>query len=215
MRKPAIALVDADPVRRHAVARALYETRHVEPYETPEELGRFWPDADLIFVHDNGAFPQSLFAVMQAKSRWLPVVGYAAAPELSRVVDLIHMGAADYLAWPFTSAQLSLRLATVTERAELSLNSRRRAMRSQELIKTLSPREREVLLSLAKGGTNKSIARDLRVSPRTVEIHRANMMGKLGVKHLGEAIAVALSGAISPDDAADGSTGHERGDKLC
>ena len=57
----------------------------------------------------------------------------------------------------------------------------------------LTPREREVLDGLARGLPNKTIAYDLGISPRTVEIHRANVMGKLGVKSLSEALRIAFA----------------------
>ena len=56
----------------------------------------------------------------------------------------------------------------------------------------LSPREREVLDWLTRGCSNKVIARELTISPRTVEIHRANMMSKLGARHSAEAIRLRL-----------------------
>ena len=57
----------------------------------------------------------------------------------------------------------------------------------------LTPRERDVLEGLAKGLPNKTIAYDLGISPRTVEIHRANLMSKLGVRSLSEALRIAFA----------------------
>jgi DNA-binding CsgD family transcriptional regulator len=59
-------------------------------------------------------------------------------------------------------------------------------------IASLSTREREVLHWLAEGSSNKNIARELDISPRTVEIHRANMMAKLGAKHAAEAVRLRI-----------------------
>ena len=56
----------------------------------------------------------------------------------------------------------------------------------------LSPREREVLDQLAEGHANKAIAQVLQISPRTVEIHRASMMRKLGANHAAEAVRLWL-----------------------
>ena len=60
-------------------------------------------------------------------------------------------------------------------------------------LQALTPREREVLDGLAKGLPNKSIAYDLGISPRTVEIHRANVMTKLGVRSLSDALRIAFA----------------------
>ena len=66
---------------------------------------------------------------------------------------------------------------------------------ARNLLSNLSGREREVLEGLTNGGSNKDIARILSISPRTVEIHRANMMNKLGARHAAEAIRISLEAA--------------------
>lgn len=67
---------------------------------------------------------------------------------------------------------------------------------ARRLIEDLSEREREVLDLLVDGGSNKRIARELSISPRTVEIHRANMMQKLGAGHVAEAIRLRLDAKL-------------------
>jgi DNA-binding CsgD family transcriptional regulator len=63
-------------------------------------------------------------------------------------------------------------------------------------IENLSAREREVLDWLAQGSSNKAIARELQISPRTVEIHRANMMAKLGASHAADAVRLRIEADI-------------------
>jgi two-component system response regulator FixJ len=70
--------------------------------------------------------------------------------------------------------------------------ARRRMIKARTRIANLSTREREVLHWLAEGSSNKAIARELDISPRTFEIHRANMMAKLGAKHAAEAVRLRL-----------------------
>jgi FixJ family two-component response regulator len=69
---------------------------------------------------------------------------------------------------------------------------------ARDRISTLSAREREVLDWLAEGSSNKAIARELDISPRTVEIHRANMMTKLGARHAAEAVRLKLEAKLEP-----------------
>ncbi len=70
--------------------------------------------------------------------------------------------------------------------------ARRRLVEARQRISALSRREREVLDWLSQGLSNKAIARALEISPRTVEIHRANMMDKLGATHAAEAVRLRL-----------------------
>jgi DNA-binding NarL/FixJ family response regulator len=65
----------------------------------------------------------------------------------------------------------------------------------------LTPREREVLSGVAGGLSNRAIAEQLAISPRTVEIHRANMLQKIGANHTSEAIRVAIEAALITDGA--------------
>ena len=66
-------------------------------------------------------------------------------------------------------------------------------MDAEVRLQALTPRERDVLDGLAQGLPNKTIAYDLGISPRTVEIHRANLMAKLGVRSLSEALRIAFA----------------------
>ena len=64
-------------------------------------------------------------------------------------------------------------------------------------------REREVLQGLLAGGTNKTIARDLGISPRTVEFHRAQRMERLGARTLPEAVLIAAAAGLQPPRSSD------------
>jgi two-component system response regulator FixJ len=63
-------------------------------------------------------------------------------------------------------------------------------------LKALTPREHDVLRGLVRGHPNKTIAYDLDISPRTVEIHRANLMSKLEVASLSEALRIAFAAGL-------------------
>lgn len=69
----------------------------------------------------------------------------------------------------------------------------------KDVLDRISPRELEVLKLLLAGESNKSIALVLDISPRTVEVHRANMMKRLEVTSFAELVRVALSAGIEPD----------------
>jgi two-component system response regulator FixJ len=73
----------------------------------------------------------------------------------------------------------------------------REAIDAAQRVAALSPREREVLDALVAGRPNKVIAYDLRISVRTVEVHRARMMERLGVRQLAEAIRIAVMARLA------------------
>jgi FixJ family two-component response regulator len=201
MTLPTIVVIDSDGPRRNAIARTLYaHARHVEPYETSSELEALWPSADVMMIHDGGDSLRMVIALSARREAWLPIIAYNAAPAPSRVVDALRLGAFDYLAWPFTSDELEGRLRILFERRMALIERRRRISESHRIISCLTARERDVLFSLSDGASNKRIAAGLNVSPRTVEIHRANMMSKLGARHLGEAISVALYSQLEADE---------------
>jgi FixJ family two-component response regulator len=119
---------------------------------------------------------------------WLPVVAVAEAPGVPDVVRAIEEGALDFLPLPLAHSDLARMLAKLGGAGERHVAARRSMVEAQRRMAALSRRERQVLDWLAEGSSNKLIARALAISPRTVEIHRANMMDKLGVQHSAEAV---------------------------
>ena len=118
--------------------------------------------------------------------------------DIGRAVRSIKAGALDFIEKPFASSEL-LDLAGVAQTA-LAKRSSAIAGRQDALdrIAGLSPREGEVLRMLVAGAPNKIVARTLDLSVRTVEMHRANMLAKLGARSTAEAIHLAMLGGIVP-----------------
>lgn len=123
---------------------------------------------------------------------WLPVVVAAHHPEVDDVVRAIRAGALDFLRLPLDAQEFARVARQVLEDAGRHAEARRRLVEARQRISGLSRREREVLDWLSQGMSNKAIARTLEISPRTVEIHRANMMEKLGASHPAEAVRLRL-----------------------
>jgi two-component system, LuxR family, response regulator FixJ len=125
-----------------------------------------------------------------------PVVVMTAHGDVSMAVRAMKAGAVDFVEKPFddqallaaTEAALGTAQATGTAGTDEAV----------ERIAALSPREREVLGLLVAGKPNKLIARDLGLSPRTVEVHRARLMARLGVGSLAEAVRLAVHAELGP-----------------
>ncbi|KFG89385.1 Chemotaxis protein CheY [Sphingobium herbicidovorans NBRC 16415] len=129
---------------------------------------------------------------MRARGIMLPVVIMTGHGDIDMAVSAMKAGASDFIEKPFEKAAL---LGCVEAARKLSLADRGASARAKDAharLNILTEREREVLDGLVEGLPNKTIAYDLGISPRTVEIHRANLMHKLEVKSLAEALRIAF-----------------------
>jgi FixJ family two-component response regulator len=167
-----------------------------------EELNGHWPRQGLILVHDADDTIAQLTEQLVRSGNWLAVVAFSEKPTPKQIVNAILGGAIDYVAWPFDEAELSATLEGAQERAESVGNAKLREAVARGRIERLTRREREVLSGVASGHSNRSIAEQLAISPRTVEIHRANMLHKMGASHTSEAIRIAIEASLV------GSTSH-------
>jgi two-component system response regulator FixJ len=113
--------------------------------------------------------------------------------DVTLAVQAMKAGAVDFIEKPFEKKVLLGAIDQAFSRLHRSSETRDRANEAEVRLNGLTPREREVLDGLAQGLPNKTIAYDLGISPRTVEIHRANLMTKLGVKSLSEALRIAFA----------------------
>ncbi len=171
---------------------------HCEPYADFSELAAHPPRNGIIVIRDDPAFGgigESLDRLL-ALGIWLPVVAIDFEPSPSRVVEAVKQGALDYLVLPANPDRLAASIARILREADSVSEVRMQALSARKLLATLSGRERQVLEGLARGGSNKEIARTLDISPRTVEIHRANLMNKLGAKRAVEAVRIKLDARL-------------------
>jgi two-component system response regulator FixJ len=106
-------------------------------------------------------------------------------------------GAVDILEKPINKKALLACIESCTSNKESARRNSERA-RAIELLSALTRREAQVLQALVKGSSNKVIAFKLGISIRTVEVHRARMMQRLGAKQLGEAVRMAVTAKFAP-----------------
>ncbi len=126
-----------------------------------------------------------------------PVVVMTAHGDVSTAVRAMKAGAVDFIEKPFDDDALLATINAALDTADAPQAARGAAGASTRLA-ALSRREREVLELLMLGKPNKAIARDLGLSPRTVEIHRARLLKHLEVGSLAEAVRLAVQAGLGP-----------------
>lgn len=116
--------------------------------------------------------------------------------DVALAVEAMKAGAADFIEKPFDDAALldAIRAALDTRHSAPGENSGRK--QAEARLADLSPRERDVLQGLVAGKINKVIAHDLSISPRTVEVYRANLMAKTGARSMSELMRLALAAGL-------------------
>jgi FixJ family two-component response regulator len=204
-----IHVVDGDCGSRAEHARLVLSLgHHPEVYADLDELLDRPPEHGVVLVRQNaaGCDVEALFRRLGEESIWLPVIVAATDPGPAQIVAAIKSGALDFLPLPIAPGHLARSLGRVMDQAAVHGRAHQVLAEARCKVGTLSRREREVLEWLSLGCSNKVIARELGISPRTVEIHRANMMVKLGARHAAEAIRVwlqaDLESTIKPDEQA-------------
>ncbi len=193
-----VHLVDDDEAIRRSVGFMLKTSGyHVRTYESGVELLKSCPNLEtgciLLDIRMPGMDGLELQAALKDKGVTLPVVIMTGHGDVSLAVHAMKAGAVDFIEKPFEKAVLLSAIEHGVERLKRSAATLDRADEAAVKLQALTPREREVLEGLAKGLPNKTIAYDLGISPRTVEIHRANVMSKLGVRSLSEALRIAFA----------------------
>lgn len=197
-----IHVIDPDTRRRAQLACKLSTWRiHTEIYEDLEEFRLLKPSDGFVFAADGDTpcGPSELVEVLRMSGSSLPVVMYAQEPALESVVNAMRSGALDYLQWPFDDN----RLGSTFRRLDLEGNRKRQDEQlrgsARAKVNDLTLREREVLILLIQGMSNKQVARELGISPRTVEIHRGNMMIKLAAQSAADAVRIGLYAGLDDD----------------
>jgi PAS domain S-box-containing protein len=199
-----IYLVDADPTSCTEVAEMLQNAGYdVKTFPSGRDFLRIAPVLlpGCVVVNIRGAEGDDLAIPreLQARRRELPVIMVGDSDRDLRLgVRAMKAGAADFLSAPCGHEDLLAAIAT--ELADiLEVTARdREAELAKASVAAMSRREREVLVGMLGGGTSKSIAKELGISPRTVEMHRAHVMERLGAKTLSELVLRAAAGGLRP-----------------
>jgi PAS domain S-box-containing protein len=214
-----VYVVDASEVSRRTVAVLLqgagYQTKVFSNAHAFLEVAPvLMPGCVVLDIRRPEAGELSVPKELKARRVGLPVIVIGEARGNVAVgVQAMKAGAADFLDASYEPEQLLSAVATALASIRDSAERDQAAELASAHIAALSTREREVLDGLLAGGTNKTIARDLDISPRTVEAHRARIMERLGAHSLPELVQIAVTAGLqaTPQDRPSGAQGATPG----
>lgn len=193
-----VHLVDDDAAIRRSVGFMLKTSGHqVESYESGTDLlkasGHLDEGCILLDIRMPGMDGLEVQQALQEKGVNLPVIIMTGHGDVALAVKAMKAGAVDFIEKPFAKDTLLGSLEEGFQRLTRKGATDDRMRDAAVRLQALTGREKDVLDGLAQGLPNKTIAYDLGISPRTVEIHRANLMTKLGVRSLSEALRIAFA----------------------
>ena len=197
--------IDPDVKRRASLSYYLNNNgTFAEPFENIDEFIRCWPKSGVILIHDEDKAVATLMHEIASRHTWLPVVAFSENPDPARIVEAVLGGAVGYANWPGCGDALiqAIRNAGTRSGAAIAAGSRKTMALSR--IEKLSKREREILAGMVEGMSNRLIGKHLSISPRTVELHRANLLTKIGARHSAEAIRLAIEASLPSFEPAPG-----------
>ncbi len=196
-----VHVIDDDEAARHSLEFLLRaNTLEVATYESAGAFLNVAPGLKsgcvITDVRMPGMSGMDLLRRLKELKVGLPVIVITGHGDVPLAVEAMKFGAADFLEKPFDDAVLLGAVHSALSRQDN--DSRQQAERAgiDERLEALSNRERDVLNGLVGGHANKRIAFDLGISPRTVEIYRANLMTKMQASSLSELVRMALIAGI-------------------
>jgi two-component system response regulator FixJ len=128
-----------------------------------------------------------------------PIVIMTGHGDIPLAVEALKLGAVDFLEKPFEDDRLIAMIEAAIRQAETAAKSEAITHDIAGRIATLSPRERQVMDGLIAGLSNKLIAREYDISPRTIEVYRANVMTKMQANSLSELVRLAMRAGLLGD----------------
>jgi two-component system response regulator FixJ len=131
--------------------------------------------------------------------RKLPVIIMTGHGDVPLAVEAMKLGALDFLEKPFEDERLVRMIETALLQADTGLKDEEVTADLTSRVTSLTPRERQVMQGLVSGQSNKVIAKDYDISPRTVEVYRANVMTKMRAGNLSELVRFAIRAGILKD----------------
>jgi two-component system response regulator FixJ len=192
-----VHVIDDDEAMRDSLAFLLRSARiEVKTYENAVAFLAASPAVASGCIVTDVRMPEisglDLLRQLHERKTAVPVIVITGHGDIALAVEAMKLGAVDFFEKPFDDDAL---LAAVRSSLSKSTDDSKRNLERTEIadkLAALSMRERQVLEGLVRGHQNKTIAYDLGISPRTVEIYRANLMTKMNAASLSELVRMAL-----------------------
>jgi len=193
----AVHIIDDDKALRESLAFLLRSAQlEVRSFDSAKTFLDELPNASVGCVITDIRMPDmsgiDLLRRLKELKVGVPVIVITGHGDVALAVEAMKIGAADFFEKPFNDDQLvaSVRAALQQQQDQTKRGAERAEI--EHRISTLSAREKDVLAGLIDGRANKQIAFDLGISPRTVEIYRANLMNKMQAESLSDLVRMAL-----------------------
>jgi two-component system response regulator FixJ len=197
-----IYIVDDDEPVRKSLQSLLYMRSDlvVSGFSSGDEFlaaaAKLEPGVVLLDVHMTGASGLDVLAAVKTRDLPLVCVIITGHGNIAMAVDAMKAGAIDFLEKPYDHVSLIKTIERACDRLDQVEADAARVAAAQAAIARLAPREIDVLMGLILGKVNKVIAHELDISPRTVEVYRANLMTKLHVRTLPDALRIAFAAGL-------------------
>jgi two-component system response regulator FixJ len=194
---PIVFVVDDDEAVRNSL-RLLLKSLGLAASALPtaqEFLDTYRPNQPGCLVLDvrmPGMSGMELQQQLNLRGAVIPVIFISGHGDIPMAVEAIQQGAFDFLQKPFRDQDLIDRIQRALAKDQTNRAELKERARIQERLTSLTPREREVLTLVTSGKPNKVMAGDLGVSQRTVEIHRARVMEKMGASSLAQLVRMVM-----------------------
>ncbi|MGK2908588.1 MAG: response regulator transcription factor [Sphingobium sp.] len=198
-----VYIVDDDSMVRRSLSFSLntagFETRaFISGRDFLDEVGHLSAGCVLLDVRMPDMDGISVLDELSKKSALHPAVIMTGHGDIETAVKAMKLGADDFIEKPFNDADLLEMLEALFASLPARLEAEAERTMAQTSVATLTAREKELLQGLIAGLSNKAVAIRLGISVRTVEMHRSNLMGRLGVTTFAELVRIALLAKIDP-----------------
>lgn len=199
-----VYVIDDDEAMRDSLNFLLDSSGfEVRLFETAESFLAALPGLEFGCVVSDVRMPGidgiELLKRMKADHNPFPIVIMTGHGDVPLAVEAMKLGAVDFLEKPFEDDRLTAMIDAAIRQAEPAARNEAVSQDIAARVASLSPRERQVMEGLIAGLSNKLIAREYDISPRTIEVYRANVMTKMQANSLSELVRLAMRAGMLND----------------